>query len=108
MSRGPIFIALRIDDSVLFFKEDMIENWVVMELLEFHEQASDLQINKSKTSISFSGNITPLLKGRIKNFWGVSSTPDNALYLGLPQIIGRAKPTVFLEIKQRVWKNFQG
>lgn len=33
---------------------------------------------------------------------------ENAIYLGPPQMIGRAKITAFSEIKQSVWKELQG
>lgn len=62
------------------------------------------QINKRKISMSFSGNVALMLKGRIKTFWGVSGNSNNVLYLSLPQMIGRAKTMAFSKIKQRDWK----
>lgn len=80
----------------------------MLKVLEMYEQASGQQINKSKTSMSFNGNVAPTLKGRIKAFWGVSGNTGNVLYLGLPQMVGRAKTLAFAEIKQQVWKKLQG
>lgn len=61
-----IYHILFADDNILFFKIEMTENRKVMKLLELYEQASSQQINKSKTSMSFSRNEKPMLKCRIK------------------------------------------
>lgn len=79
----------------------------MIELFETYEHASGQEINKSKTFMSFSKNVTQLVKRQIRNFWGNMKGPKNENYLGLPQIIGKAKIMAFLEIKQRVWKKLQ-
>lgn len=57
--RGAPYIThlFLVDDSVLFFKANMIENRKVMETLEVYEQALGQQINKDKTSMSFIVNM---------------------------------------------------
>ena len=44
----------------------------------------------------------------IVDFFGTSPTTKFEKYLGLPLVIGHAKKKAFQEIKDRVWKKFQG
>lgn len=56
------------DDSVLFYKVNLVENRNIMSILEEYELASGQRINKAKASISFSKNVRTSDKSVIKAF----------------------------------------
>lgn len=57
-------------DNVLFYKANMAENKKILDLLKVYEQALRQEINKDKTSFSFSKNTKPHIKRMIKIIFG--------------------------------------
>lgn len=56
------------DNSVLFYKANMVKNINLVCILEEYELASGQRINKAKTSMSFSKNVPLSDKNLIKSF----------------------------------------
>lgn len=59
---------LFVDENTLFYKADMPENRRILELLETYEQASKQQINKDKTTMTFSKNVKPATQRMLMTF----------------------------------------
>lgn len=58
--------------------------------------------------MSLSINVDFLTKRSIRNFWENTEGPENAIYLGLPQMVRRTRTMKFSDLKQRVWKKLKG
>lgn len=77
------------DNSVIFCKADLETNKSIQLLLNKYENASEQKINREKTSMIFSRNVTEELKEGIMSLWGRSHTQQYESYLGLPSIVGK-------------------
>lgn len=89
---GPNIIHLLFaDDSVLFYKAEVGENRRVQAVLEKYEVVSSERINKEKTTMVFSGNVSREVREEIKMLWGNSEIQQYERYLGLPPIVGRSR-----------------
>lgn len=102
-----ITYILFVDDSILYHKANMAENKEILDLLDVYEQSSGQQINKDKTSMSYSKNVKPNIRRMIKALWGVEGALEHTRYLGLWHVVGQAKSKAFLEIK-KTWQKLQG
>jgi predicted acyltransferase len=95
------------DDSLLFCKADMVEWYCIQKVLDDYEKASGQKINRSKTSLFFSGNTEEGMKIQILSIAGINSIQRYEKYLGFPAIIGRSKVSSLLGIKGRIWDKMQ-
>lgn len=61
------------NDSLLFCKANMVENYAIHNILKLYEQASRQQINRSKTTnMTISKNVCPEIRRQIiMDFWNV-------------------------------------
>ncbi|XP_042973063.1 uncharacterized protein LOC122304866 [Carya illinoinensis] len=58
------------DDRLLFCRATSQTNRKILHLLEVYEQASGQMVNKDKTSMVFSKNVSTNTKAEIMQFWG--------------------------------------
>ena len=96
------------DDSFFFFRATHNEALLVKNMLSLYGKASGQVVNFSKSSISFSANISEPKVQQICELLEVNATIDHGAYLGLPSFIGRKKKEVFQYIRDMVWKRLQG
>ncbi|XP_042950031.1 uncharacterized protein LOC122282138 [Carya illinoinensis] len=95
------------DDSLIFCQANVATNEKIQILLNKYERASGHCINKEKTSMVFSKNVSDELKSDIMQLWGGSHTQQYEKYLELPPLVGRSKKQAFSSIKSRVWQKLQ-
>lgn len=62
------------DDSILFYKADVEENRRIQHIIVKYEKVSGQQLNKAKTSILFSNNVTTNTKEQLRALWRVNGT----------------------------------
>lgn len=58
-----------VDYSIIFYKVDLQENQTIHNLLELYKRASWQQVNRAKTSITFSINALEDLQDSIMDSW---------------------------------------
>ena len=95
-------------DSLLFCRVRMKDLQVIQHILHKYEQASEQQINRTKTTLFFSKAIVKEKKRKILNFLRVSEIKEYEKYLGLLAVVGREKKASLNYIKERVWTKLQG
>ena len=100
----PLFV----DDSLIFCRAKINECEKLLDILATYEQASRQQINRDKTTLFFSKSTSQQMQASIQEALGVPVVKQYEKYLGLPSFIGQKKKDSFDNIKQRVWKKFQG
>ncbi|KAH9670971.1 reverse transcriptase domain-containing protein [Citrus sinensis] len=96
------------DDSFLFFKATHNEAALVKQVLTVYGKAAGQVVNFSKSSISFSANVSEANVWQLCELLEVNATTNHGAYLGLSSYIGRKKKEVFHYIRDRVWKRLQG
>jgi hypothetical protein len=62
-----------------------------MEILKTYEEASDQEINLTKSEVFFSRNISRAAQEDLSNIMGVRHMLGTEKYLGLPSMVGRSK-----------------
>lgn len=90
------------DDCFLFFKANQSEAHVIKRILGVYGQGSRQMVNFSKSSISFSLNVTEDVKEQLCHILEVNATTNHGIYLGLPSFIDRKKKEVFSSIRDKV------
>ncbi|XP_060960654.1 uncharacterized protein LOC133031222 [Cannabis sativa] len=90
------------DDSYLFCQASIGAAQGVRNLLSEFEQASGQKVNIAKSSIFFNPNSDAQTRSHISAILGMAEASDGSLYLGLPNIIGRNKSTIFGFLKNKV------
>ncbi|KAF5454906.1 hypothetical protein F2P56_024537 [Juglans regia] len=107
--RGPprLNLLLFADDSVIFCVADVDTNRRLQVLLKQYEDASGQQINKEKTSMVFSRNVSEDKQKEIMDLWGSTQGHQYERYLGLPPMVGKSKNHAFADIKHKVWLKLQ-
>ena len=96
------------DDSVIFCRAKESECQCLVDILAKYENASEQQINSTKTTLFFSKSTSEEMQASIKSMLGVSVIQQYEKYLGLPSLVGRKKKESFNHIKQQVWKRLAG
>ena len=86
-------------------KDEAIE---VRNILSNYEKCSGQTINKDKSAILFSANVTNDVKGSFLHHIGITSEVYNEKYFGLPVFIGKSKAKAFAFLKQKIWSRIQG
>ena len=80
-----------VDDSVLFCSTKEEECQKIFDILAIYERGSGQKINREKTNIFFSSNTPHEVQARIQQVLGVPAIRHFEKYLGLPELVGRAK-----------------
>ncbi|KAL8103095.1 hypothetical protein AgCh_027577 [Apium graveolens] len=80
----------------------------VLQLLHLFEKASGQQLNVDKSSIFFSNNTCNSLKQDLCHKLNFKKANDRSLYLGLPNIVGRNKSSIFGYIKDKMIDRIEG
>lgn len=82
-------------------------NGNILGLLDEYENFYGKQINKTKTSISFSKNVPVSSRNMLKSLWVVEEVAELARYLGLPQLVSQSRCKTFSYLKQKAWRKLQ-
>ena len=96
------------DDCLLFFRANIEECQVVIDILSQYEEASGQKLNNDKTSIFYSSNTPHDTRVAIGNLLGAPNSNSIERYLGLPPFLGRSKIKAFEDLPAKVWKKLQG
>lgn len=93
---------LFVDDSYLFCKANESEALKMMDILQVFDEASRQQVNLVKSSVVFSSNIGRNERDKICQFLQMGEADGNATYLGLLNMVGRNKSSVFGYLKEKI------
>jgi hypothetical protein len=96
------------DDSLILMRADTSNAKELQNVLDLYEACSGQQINKEKSSVFFSKNLSVPNRDKVKHALQLSSEARNERYLGLPIHIGCSKSKNFEFIKGKIWKHIQG
>jgi hypothetical protein len=75
-----------------------------MSILKTYEEASEQDINLTKSEVFFSKNLNISAHEDLSRIMGVRHVLGTGNYLGLPSMIGRKVKDVFAYIKDIIWK----
>jgi hypothetical protein len=75
-----------------------------MRILKTYEDASEQEINLTKSGVFFSRNLSIAAQQDLSKIMGVRHVLGTGNYLGLPSMIGRKKKDIFAYMKDRMWK----
>lgn len=109
VARGcPRINHLLFADDTMFFCQSSAKNCeTLVEILLRYGEASGQQINKSKSSITFSSKTPTAMKEGAKSFLGISKEGGVGKYLGLPEHFGRRKRDLFTSIVDKIRQRAQ-
>ena len=87
----------------MFFCQSSTKNCAALvEILPKYGRASGQQINKTKSSITFSSKTPPAVKEEAKLILGISKGGGVGKYLGVPEHFGRKKRDLFTALVDRI------
>ncbi|KAK9995685.1 hypothetical protein SO802_020371 [Lithocarpus litseifolius] len=86
------------NNSLLFCKATPGDCQNLLNILALYEVASGQTINRNKTSIFFSRNTKPEMRGVIRQMLGAQVMEDYEKYLGLPMVGGKSKERSVWEV----------
>jgi hypothetical protein len=92
------------DDCFLFCGSILDETHQLMRILKTYEDASEQEINLTKSGVFFSRNLSIAAQQDLSKIMGVRHVLGTGNYLGLPSMIGRKKKDIFAYMKDRMWK----
>lgn len=95
------------DDSYIFCSASRESATNIMQLLQIFETTSGQQINVGKSSIFFSKNTPNSLKQKLSQQLKFAEAGDQSFYLGLPNIVGRNKSSLFGFLKDKMHDRIQ-
>lgn len=90
------------DDTMSFCSATPSNCSTLHKILLDYEQASGQQINKNKSSVTFSGKTPAAMKDNAKSILGISKEGGLGKYLDLPEHFGRRKKDLFTSIVDRI------
>lgn len=97
-----------VDDSYIFCKATVESAYHVLQILRLFETASGQQINVDNSKVFFSKNTSTSLINELCNKPNFHEANDQSLYLGLPNIVGRNKSSIFGFLKEKLQNRLQG
>lgn len=87
----------------MFFCHSSVKNCnTLVEILSKYGKASGQQINKSKSSITFSSKTPSTVKEEAQSILGIRKEGGVGKYLGLPEHFGRRKKDLFTSLVDRI------
>jgi exonuclease III/phage terminase Nu1 subunit (DNA packaging protein) len=96
------------DDSLLLMEANLSSADAVNRLLQIYEESSGQQINRDKSSVSFSPNTPRHVREDLMHCLGLRTEAHGGKYLGLPLYVGRSKSACFEYLKDKIWRRIQG
>lgn len=90
------------DDCLLFCKENSLEWSNLIHILGIYEKSSGQSLKKEKTSIFFSSNTPRDIQHNIIHITGIKPTSTLEKYLGLPALLGKINPKLFIVLSTRL------
>ena len=90
------------DDTLFFCRSDPKSCAKLKQILTQYELASGQQINKEKSSITFSSKTDPATRLRVQRELNIVKEGGQGKYLGLPELFGRKKKDLFSLIVDRI------
>lgn len=91
------------DDSIVFYRANLAKWWEIQCLLDVYEAASSHEINKLKTEIFLSFNMSNTVRRYILNLARVLVYNSQEKYLGLPIMVGANRYQTFQTVKDWAW-----
>jgi hypothetical protein len=95
------------DDSLILFKINEQSTSHLQSVLSLHENFSGQMINKDKSSIMFSKNMTEEVRAAVLEALQISSEARNEKYLDLLIYMGKSKVQTFNYLKEKVWNRYR-
>ncbi|XP_057791044.1 uncharacterized protein LOC131008167 [Salvia miltiorrhiza] len=77
---------------------------IISTIMERYEVVSGQKVNLEKSTIFFSGGVTPDLRLELANLLGVQCQGQRGSYLGIPSSVGRSKVEIFQMLVDRTRK----
>lgn len=106
---GPLLSHLLFADDMVLFSEATEEQIVVIKnCLERFSEASGQRVSFTKSQITFSHNVNPVLANRISTIACMQQTEDMGRYLGVPYIHGRVTGSLFNPMLTRIDARLEG
>ncbi|KAM2620935.1 hypothetical protein TB2_025761 [Malus domestica] len=100
---GPMISHIfLVDDTLIFMKADERNCRNLVQVIDEYCLALGQQVNKSKSSVYFGGNVPESLSIQLAAILGMEIVGDPRLYLGVPAIWGKSKKNGLAYIKG--WK----
>ena len=96
------------DDSLLLMEANLQSVETINSILQIYEEGSGQMINRDKSSVMFSPNITRNMKNLLLQVLGLGTEATDGKYVGLPTYIGRSRTKCFAYIKEKILKRLQG
>jgi hypothetical protein len=94
--------------SLILMKADVANVHKLLNILDLYESCSRRKINKEKSSIMLSRNVSNTRREELKHLLQLSTEARTGRYLGLPIHIGTPRKKFFEYINERIWKCIQG
>ncbi|CAN1120776.1 LINE-1 retrotransposable element ORF2 protein [Linum perenne] len=104
----PLSHCFFADDLVLFSEADISQAKVILDILDRFCAASGQSINKDKSKVYFSKNVSRPLSREITSTLGIGSTSDLGRYLGVPILHGRVTKHTYDFILDRMNSRLAG
>ena len=90
------------NDYIVFCNASKKEGVRVTKILETYERESGQKLNREKTSLFFSKNMSEKVKEEVRDMFGAQTIHQHERYLGLPPLVGRGKKKAFHRILDQV------
>ena len=97
-----------VDDLVVFSRANHDDLAAVQSCLTQFQNWSGLSINKRKSAITFSRNVSPSCKISLRNLIGLNQPTSKNFYLGLPTHIQRGHQAQFNTILEKINSRISG
>ena len=104
----PISHLMFVDDLVVFSRANHDDLATVQSCLTQFQTWSGLSINKRKSAITFSRNVSPSCKISLRNLIGLNQPTSKNFYLGLPTHIQRGHQAQFNTILEKINSRISG
>ena len=89
------------DDSIVFCRATKEECDRVLKVLEDYEGDLGQKLNREKTSLFFSKNMSEEVKDYVKRKFGARVIQHHEQYLGLPPLVGKGKEKLLTASKTK-------